>query len=669
MRSPFTVSAYLAVCLAVGIVAAHYSQTDAIWCPPATIGLLVLLWRVKKRASSPVFWILAGLGIGLLGFWRMAATLPGNRPLHFQNVPNPTQIQVRILEPLRQNDFSKNYVGAVVNMDERPAEGKLLLRFEQDDTTRLLPGQQLLTTLLPKALSPPLNPGQFDYRAYLEQQDIHGQLKLPPDSYMLLPGVKRNATGLLQQWRHRLLRNLEATGLSPEQLGVAKALLLGDRRQIDPALYGDYRKAGALHLLAVSGLHVGILAAFVFGLLSFLRRIPGGRTLRLIMGTVLLWGYAGMAGFSPSVVRAVILYSVVAYALFRERPGQTLHFLAIAWIFMLSVLNPKWLFQAGFQLSFAAVSGIVVFFPTLYRLWPWRRTPLSYIGKLLAVSMAAQAATLPLTLFYFHQFPGLFLISNLLLLPGIGLVLSLGFLCLLLQTLNLLPAFLITAYDTILGGMNQGVGWIARRGAFHWDGIPWDLVQLICGGLALTLLGMYLGNRKRHFLHGAVACLLALQMWDILEWDRSDRRQALIIPHKVGQTAVWVRQGRLLQAFSSDSAAFNALVRDARIPWRVEDVNYKGLQHSLRFGGLFLRMVDSSGLYAPQETVPDILLISGSPRIHLDRLLERWGPGQVVADGSNYYSLLEHRALRNTATNLKPIGGFPIYYNSLFPIH
>ena len=643
MRSPFAVTAYLAAFLSAGIWAASCFRPNISWCPPVFLILALVLWMARRRAPVIVFWGLAGLCIGILGLWRMAATLPENSPAHYSNIiesTTPGHLQIRVEEAMRENRFSRKYLAEVIAINHRPAAGRVLLYLSIEDSTRLQPGQQLLTAELPKPLSPPLNPGQFHYQSYLQSRGIYGQIKLSPNSFFPVRAEQDTFQGRFWKYRQNLLQKLEATGLSAGPLSIARALLLGDRNEVAPELYGNYRKAGALHLLAVSGLHVGILAAFIFGLLTPLLRLPHGKEMRLAMGILLLWGYAFLAGFSPSVVRAVILFTVVAYSVFRERPGQTLHFLALAWIFMLVVLNPLWLQHVGFLLSFAAVSGIVVFFPPLYSFWYWKRTPGAYLGKLLAVSLAAQMGTLPLTLYYFHQFPGLFLLSNLFLLPAIGFILALGFICLGLQSFNLLPPFLVAVYDWILRLMNRAVEWVGSKKGFHFDALPWDGVQMMGCGLALILMGMYLKNRCRTCLPGIGACLLAVQVWGLYQWMHSGEIHAVVIPHRVGQTGVWVRQGRLMMVFSEDSSAFFPQVQDARILWRLDEVDYRGLHNYIQIGSKRLRVLDSTGLYSPVEAAPDILLLNGSPKVHLDRLLEAWMPEKVIADGSNYYSLL-----------------------------
>ena len=453
MHSHTSASFFLAATLATGIATSGLLKPDTTPCMLLLLCSTCLLWLSKNKRPGSLFWSFAGLLSFALGMWSMARTLPENRPRHYAHSENrhAGPVQVRVVEELRHNTFSYRYLGEVTGLGGRPAEGKVVLEIRRDSAALPLEvGQEILSPIPPEPLKAPGNPGQFDYREYLQQLGVYGRLSLNHAAFLRLETRKEGFILLVKKIRRHLLNTLEYIGLDEAELGIAKALLLGDRTHVESDLYTSYRKAGALHLLAVSGLHVGILAAFLYGLLGPLRNFRFGRGLRLLLGTSLLWGYALLCGFSPSVVRAVILFSFISYALYMQRPGETLHFLALAWIFMLVLINPNWLLQVGFQLSFAAVGAIVVFTPVLFKRWPWKGTAGNYMGRLICVSLAAQIGTLPLTLFYFHQFPGVFLLSNLVLLPGIGVMLVMGFACLFLQALSLLPPLVATCYGKLL---------------------------------------------------------------------------------------------------------------------------------------------------------------------------------------------------------------------------
>ena len=603
-----------------------------------------MLWLLKGSSCRPGFWMAAGLVSLALGLWSMARNLPQNRPLHYAHPQHEKKapLQVRLSEELRHNSFSYRYLGEVVGSNGYPAEGKVLIEIRRDSS--LSPpqvGQEFLSAMHPSPISEPGNPGQFDYRAYLKRLGVYGRLNSRSSSLLWIETRKGSFLQAVEKFRARLMIMLEGIGLNPSELGIAKALLLGDRTHVDPELHTSYKKAGALHLLAVSGLHVGILAAFLHLLMRPLKKLRHGRLLRMLFGMILLWGYAFLCGFSPSVVRAVILFCFVSYALYIQRPGETLHFLALAWVFMLVLINPNWMLQAGFQLSFAAVAAIVVFTPPLFRIWPWKGRFGNYIGRLVCASLAAQAGTLPFTLFYFHQFPGVFLLTNLALLPGIGILLAMGFACLFLRSLSILPPLLATCFDLILSLMNEFIQWTGSIKDLYLEGIPWEAPHLLLCALALGLLGAFLRTGDRWLFRGSMLLFLGLQIWGLFLRIDHLSTNTWVVPHKVRAGGFWVRQGGLLQVYTQDSTYMSSPVRDAKSIWYLDSVEYHPVSENYRLGRHTLRVLDSAGLYSPTESSPHYLLLTGSPRIHMDRFLQVLNPDQVIADGSNYKSLVE----------------------------
>ncbi|MCO5725705.1 ComEC/Rec2 family competence protein [Robiginitalea marina] len=641
MPSHTTVSIGLAACLSAGVL-------SSLWVKPsfgaALLTLVIFLGLTGlglRRMPAVGYWIPAGLAAWSLGLCSMAWRLPENRPLHFLHFETQPGgwVGAKVLEALRHTPYSDRYLAEITRVNGNPAEGKVVLQLPAGpDTIRLAPGQEIISAVFPGPVGPTANPGQFDYRAYLESVGIHGQLRLNEGEYLLPPPPVGGRGGRLATLRSRLLERLDEAGFSPAEAGVARALLLGDRSEMDPEVQAAYRKAGALHLLAVSGLHVGIVAGLVYLVLAPLGRGRYGKSARLFLTVALLWGYAFLAGLSPSVVRAVLLFSLVSYALYLQRDRMTLHFMGLGWMVMIGILDPLWLLQPGFQLSFAAVAAIVVYAPALMRWWPWKRRPWGWMGNLFCVSLAAQMGTLPLSLFYFHQFPGLFLLSGLALLPLMGLVLGMGFAVLLLQSVSLLPAFLPALYNAVLSGMNGFVRWVAGQEGFHLEGIPWDGVHLLLGGAALVLGGISLRQGSRWCLRGAVLALLLLQAYGIWLRDQDQEVRRLTIPHKVAASGFWVQEGRSLRVFSPDSAALQPLLRDAALHGRASRIIHMPLENHYRWGDQNVRVLDSMGVYSGREPSPRLLVLTGSPRVHLGRLLEALRPAQVVADGSNYHS-------------------------------
>lgn len=655
MSSHSAATLYLAGMLGVGVWIGVYLKPGLTLCLCLTAGLLFLFSLSVKGILKPAYWVLAGITILGIGMLSMASTLPENLENHYLNQIHPKvrSLEIQILETLKPGRFSERYTGEIRQVNSFRAEGKVLVELRKDSSnTPLLPGQRLLTPVLPQTLTQPANPGEFDYGAYLKSQGIYGRLKLSAGTYLLtrtsphttarsFKGVREKMARSLETLRAGLNRALEDIGLGRDETRIARALLLGDRTDVDSDLNTAYKKAGVMHLLAISGLHVGVFATFLFAILAPLKHLRYGKGLRAILGLMILWGYALLAGFSPSVVRAVLLFSFVALSLYLERPGQTLHFLGLCWILMLVSINPNWLLQIGFQLSFAAVAAIVVYYPFLFRKLSSKSSLWNYFGKLIAVSLAAQAGTLPFTLYYFNQFPGLFLLSNLVLLPPLGVLLVTGLACLSLELLFSLPQALSSLLDGLLRMMNNYVQWASGQEAFFFENISMTWAEFMLSTLAIVLFGVYLKVRHRKILFGVAGILLLFQSLGIYNKIQNSRTDIYVIPHQIANTMVWMRKGSHLQVSCADSLKSAYLVGGVQKQWGIRSTNYIPLASEYNLEGVSLRVLDSSGLYSPDESRPDFLLLSGSPHVHLGRVLQDLKPAVVIADGSNYSSDLK----------------------------
>ncbi|MGB5315746.1 MAG: ComEC/Rec2 family competence protein [Robiginitalea sp.] len=644
MSSHSAASLYLAGMLALGSGIGAWLKPDLKVSISLTAVLLVFLACALKSILHRVYWPLTGLVIAGIGMWSMAATLPENQPGHYLNQIHPEVrwLEIRVLETLKPGQFSEKYTGEIHRVDTLTTHGKVLVEIRKDSARAALkPGQLILTPALPRPIAPPMNPGAFDYGQYLKTQGIYARVKLTSANCILMPPSPDTREDLFGALRQKLQAALGALGLGNEESQIARALLLGDRTAIAPELRLAYTRAGILHVLAISGLHVGILATMLFAFLAPLRPLRYGKGLQALLGLTLLWGYALIAGFSPSVVRAVLLYSFVALAVYLERPGQTLHFLGLCWVFMLAGINPNWLVQIGFQLSFAAVAAIVIFYPFLFRYLSLKKRPLDYFGKLIAVSLAAQIGTLPLTLYYFHQFPGLFLLSNLVLLPGLGVLLVTGLACLTLEVFMELPQAASALLNGLLKTMNQYVEWASSQEVFFFEGLSMTRLECILSVLAVFLFGIYLKTRMPNIIYGIAVLLLLFQGTGVYREVQRSKTESWVIPHQVAHTMIWTRRASRLEVACTDTIKGAYLVSGVQKYWGVRHTEYKPLASLYTMGKRSMRVLDRIGLYSPEESHPHFLLLSGSPRVHLGRVLQILKPKAVIADGSNYPSDLK----------------------------
>lgn len=645
----------LTILLILGILLGRYLQLD-VFLPVAftcifSILLGFLFYRDKRVASfttygkNPIiFGILVALTTISIGVLSVSSTYPKNQSNHYshKDVTGSHMWKIKIHEVLKSSTFSDRYVVKVLTLENEKTSGRLLLSFPLDTTAEgLMVDDELIVYTELSGINPPLNPHQFDYRNYLEGLGITNQMRLGGNDFFMAQNAERTIYGVAAKFRNQIIDNLKKANFGKEELGIIQALLLGQRNEISAETYNNYKNAGAVHILAVSGLHIGILLLLLQFILRPIERLPKGKTIKLILIVGLLWGFALLAGLSASVVRAVTMFSFVAYALYLKRPGNTFNILALSMFAILLAINPMLLFQVGFQMSYAAVFAIVWIYPLLERLWNPKNKIARYFWQLLSVSIAAQLGVLPISLFYFHQFPGLFFVSNLLIVPALGLILGMGILVIFLALLNRLPDILVTAYDTIIRWMNGIIGWVAQQEAFVFRNISFDAVQLI---LAYTILICAVVFFSKPTFKKAIALSLAVigfQFWLFYTSYQSWHKETLFLAHQTRNSILVHQTGNHLSAIAQDDQRLERLTTDYQIAERILSIAHHPLKNAYQWRNKNLMIIDSLSVYPQKNGNTDYVLLSGSPKLNLERLIDSLHPKTIIADGSNYRSYVE----------------------------
>jgi competence protein ComEC len=361
----------------------------------------------------------------------------------FQEIRNP----IHVANALEQHPFSYA-VAEITEISERKssirvkanifelrhdknesgfhAKGKVLLYLKSKFDAKPKTGNKIVfKTKGLHEINPPKNPGEFNYKQFLSYQNIHHQAFLNENDFRLMQSknelnFKLIALDIREAIRKKLIELFPDEDVS----SFAEALLVGYKDNLDPKLIESFSKTGTLHVLAVSGLHAGIIFLILSRLLFFLDKIPKGHIVKGILIILGMWLYAFVTGLSPSVNRAALMLSFVQIGLLFKRKGNIYNTLSIA-AFLMLLYNPLLIVSVSFQLSYTAVLGIVYFQPKIKKLYEAPNKFVKYFWELTAVSLAAQLATFPLGLFYFHQFPTYFLFSNLFIIPLIFLTLIL----------------------------------------------------------------------------------------------------------------------------------------------------------------------------------------------------------------------------------------------------
>lgn len=352
--------------------------------------------------------------------------------------------------------------------------------FPLDSSAVLLPGTWLKLKSRLQPIAPPGNPFAFDYRAYSANQQVYHQAYVAADNWQIIPAPSLSWRKPLAEWRLQLLQVFEDCIPNTDAQAILSALTLGYKEDLSSEIRQAYAQSGAMHVLAVSGLHVGLVAG-VFGLLlSRLRmRQRLKHRFRFVVLLLALWLFALLTGAAASVLRATCMFSFVLLGQLLRRPLNIYNSLAVS-AFVLLCWSPNLLFEVGFQLSYSAVIGIITFQRDLQNCWypRWRIVRAAWV--LCTVSIAAQLGTLGFSLYYFHQFPSYFWLSGLIVIPLATVLLPMGLALLLLASVSPIRQLLSNLLQWLLELQNQLIALLGQ--------LPYPVVE----GFWLSPLGVLL---------------------------------------------------------------------------------------------------------------------------------------------------------------------------------
>ena len=373
----------------------------------------------------------------------------------------------------------------------------------------LHPGQVIWVPTNPEPVTPPSFPDEFNYKRFLATKGIHFRQFLGKKLQVLPLKPSNELNFAMEHLRHYFAGVIDQYVQRPESKQIALALLLGQKESLGKEVKQAYSATGTQHILAVSGLHVGIIYSILLLPLTFFKQ--KGQLLQksyLILVLGLIWIYALMTGFSPSVVRAVVMFSLVTLGQMRKRKPSIWNILAFSALLLL-VLDPAIQTDLGFQLSYLAVAGIVGLQPILLRMWAPSNRVLDYFWQMATVTLAAQLITSPLTLHYFHTFPTYFLVANLLIVPLSYIILCAGVPFLLLAWIPIVGSLLGAIVDFLLFIQNEITYTLQEFPAALWQGIHLSLAGMLAIWGMLWIWGNWeLGNRKILVWLGYGLCLI-----------------------------------------------------------------------------------------------------------------------------------------------------------------
>ena len=643
----------LTICLILGISIGYVANIPLGISILSTL-LLVLVLFVFYFIARTQF--IKSIWFGILAFLTMVSVGVLTTNFHNQKhhsshyskvisseVSTLQTITFRIREVLKPGNYYDKYVIDLLEVDTKKVSGKTLLNIEKDSLKTALKVDQIFVSRTDfKNLIHPLNPNQFDYKNYLKKKYIYHQLFIENEALLASNSKSKTLFGIADAIRQHINTKLKSYDFKPDELAIINALLLGQRQDISKAVYSSYTNAGAIHILAVSGLHVGIILLILSFVLKPLERLKHGKLIKTVLLVCLLWSFALIAGLSASVTRAVTMFSIVAIALNLKRPTNIYNTLAIS-MFVILLFKPLFLFDVGFQLSYLAVFAIVAIDPFLFRLWKPKNKILRFYWHTLTITISAQFGIIPVSLFYFHQFPGLFFISNLIIIPFLGVILGFGILVILLAVLNSLPQSMADAFGWIITLMNNFVGWVSKQDTFLFQDIPFSLLYVFV--FYILIIAFVKLIFKRNYSNLRLFLLATLIAQSALIYNAFNKpSNEFIVFHKsrfslLGKTL----NNKIIVAsdFDSITKSKNKIIRDYVVGNSISQIEERHIDALYNLNSTYLLVIDSLGVYNIKSIKPEFVLLRQSPKINLNRLIDSLQPKYIIADGSNYKSYLE----------------------------
>lgn len=444
---------------------------------------------------------------------------------HFSNHKAKYLIVKVVNEPVVKNG-SIRFVGSanqgIDNAKYWGMSGNLLVSIKDSAAFNLGYGDVVLVPAKYNPVDPPFNPGEFNYKQYLARQNIYHQAFLYPRQYKIVQNNTGNPViAYSLQLRKQLVAKFTTHIHDSSAIAVASTMILGYKADLSDEVLQAYANTGTLHVLSVSGAHVAIVFILLSWALSFLDRWKHGRLIKTLLIITLIWAYALLTGFSPAVNRAALMISLIIIGNNFYRHINPLNLLAVS-AFALLLYNPYYLTDVGFQLSYLAVGGLIVFQPVIYKSLQFENKWIDKLWSLCSVSIAAQTITFPLSVYYFHQFPVYFLLSNLFILLPVIAIMYIGLAFLLFSWIPIVSDALAFLLEKSIVVMNRGLSII--------EDLPYASINKLWIGkteylmmYGVIILAFYfLFNRNKRLLN--LSLILLLFVSASMAWKKIDSK-------------------------------------------------------------------------------------------------------------------------------------------------
>lgn len=653
--------------LAAGILLQWYALLPA-WVSEITLGaglvaLLLVGWR--RVSSRSAFGIILHLALMAGGMMLVVINHPQKLQDNFDKHYRPGVTLVATLqEPLVNKPNSLKALALVAILDSagnlQPLPAKVIIYLEKATAPALWYGSKLVFNQPVQDIRNSGNPGSFNYRQYCMFNNIAGQVYLKGNAYQMVPTSRpKTLQAGLFQIRDYVLALFRRNIRQAVESGVAEALLLGYRDDLDKSLTEQYANTGVIHIIAISGMHLGMIYFLLMVLLAPLAKVRGGKYVQLFLILAAIWFFALLTGAAPSIARSAIMFSIVAFGMVIGRKGNILNSLAAS-AFILLLYDPFVLWNAGFQLSYAAVLSLALFSRTISQWWVPVNGLVRHVWNAVAATLAAQILTLPLVLYHFHQFPLMFLLANMVAVPlsvgvlyGLLLLVCIGWWQAAAAKLGTVLTWLIQFMNSCIGTIDGW--WFAKIGNIHYT-----LAQAVVLALAISFAAGWLYKRGNGHLVAASLSLLALLGMRVAQKTETLQQHKLIVYNVPKHLAVDYVSGTTCLYLGDNNLAKPGFERNfhlqpSRIIHQVQPPEYRAFSNDsfqvLHAGGKTILFLNKPVDWLRSSSVmPDVLIVSHYIKTQPADFLALVKPRQIVLSANLWPSQLSR--WKNAADSL-----------------
>jgi len=597
-------------------------------------------YKLKLVQGLPLSFIIVCLGL----FITYAKDTRNDNYWFGNNYKEGDTLIVSINEPLQVKSSSYRTEAIVENIisngSSQSYKGKVLLSFSKSDIASSLKyGDKILITKPLQRIRNLGNPAEFDYRQYSAFRQTYHTLWLEENDWMPLHQNDGNAfKSFIISARLKILSALKENIKSKDELAIAEALLVGYRDDLDIDIVQAYSSTGVVHIISISGLHLGIIYLFLAWLFNKIPGINKVKVVRLALLLGSLWIFSLVTGASPPVLRAAVMFSFIIIGEGLGRQSSIYNTLAAS-AFVLLCVDPFMLWDIGFQLSYLSITGIVMFQKPLYKLLYFDNKLFDKIWKLMSVSIAAQLLTFPLCLYYFHQFPLFFITTNIIVVPLTALILYLEIALVLTYPLHIVAFNIGRIVELLISLMNKLILLTSQLPFAIWNYIPATVIStVLLYGIILAACYWLMNKNKAAFKAALVFGSFFTVIMGYTKWATASQHK-LIVYNIPKHEAIDIVKGNDYQFIGDEglnTVTQNYYLKPARTAFRLSNnIDTLPAQSLLLLNKVLL--VDSNLNLEPgkKKVDVDMIILSKNPQILIPQLDSVFNCRQYIFDASN----------------------------------